>query len=221
MKKLNEHDAIVLSSGAELDAQGKLVQLLKNTSVPDSELLANLGLFLTSKNLSRLLFFYEVYQRILPLHGVVMEFGVRWGQTLSLLSALRGILEPFNRHRKIIGFDTFAGFRGIDEKDGERCQCKDGSFSVPDNYQAALDSVLSIQEQLNVRDIPLLQQGSKHVFQARDIGVPLNHGILIAHQKIISNPVSTVAIYPVGIKATSGTRLTITIQVVHLTRCHL
>lgn len=149
MKKLNEHDAIVLSSGAELDAQGKLVQLLKNTSVPDSELLANLGLFLTSKNLSRLLFFYEVYQRILPLHGVVMEFGVRWGQTLSLLSALRGILEPFNRHRKIIGFDTFAGFRGIDEKDGERCQCKDGSFSVPDNYQAALDSVLSIQEQLN------------------------------------------------------------------------
>ncbi|MDP8245318.1 MAG: TylF/MycF/NovP-related O-methyltransferase [Candidatus Hinthialibacter antarcticus] len=149
MKKLSEHDAIVLSSGDELDAQGHLAQLLKSTAVPDSELLANLGLYLTSKNLSRLLFFYEIYQRILPLHGVVMEFGVRWGQTLSLLSALRGILEPFNRHRKIIGFDTFAGFQGVDEKDGERCQCKDGSFSVPENYQSTLERILSIQEQLN------------------------------------------------------------------------
>lgn len=149
MKKLKEHDAIVLSSNNELDAQGRLTQLLKNTPIPDSELLANLGVFLTSKNLSRLLFFYEVYQRILPLHGVVMEFGVRWGQTLSLLSALRGILEPFNRHRKIIGFDTFAGFKGIDKKDGEECKCKDGSFSVPKNYQNELSDILSIQEQLN------------------------------------------------------------------------
>ena len=60
--KTEEHDAIVLSSSGEKDAQERLVELLKTTSIPDDELLANLGLFLTSKNLSRLLFFYEIYK---------------------------------------------------------------------------------------------------------------------------------------------------------------
>jgi hypothetical protein len=78
-----------------------------------------------------------------------MEFGVRWGQTLSLLSALRGIFEPFNRHRKIIGFDTFAGFKGMSEKDGKLCKTVDGSFSVSDNYEQYLADVLALQEALN------------------------------------------------------------------------
>ena len=78
-----------------------------------------------------------------------MEFGVRWGQTLSLLSALRGIFEPFNRHRKIIGFDTFEGFKGVSDVDGDLHSCKEGSFSVTENYQAHLDKVLHLQEQLN------------------------------------------------------------------------
>jgi len=147
--KTNKHDAIVLSSSHEKDAQTRLADLLKSTPIPDDEILANIGLYLTSKNLSRLLFFYEIYQQIIHTHGVVVEFGVRWGQTLSLLSALRGIFEPFNRHRKIIGFDTFDGFKGISEKDGQKCNCADGSFSVAADYENYLRKVLSLQEQLN------------------------------------------------------------------------
>jgi hypothetical protein len=78
-----------------------------------------------------------------------MEFGVRWGQTLSIMSALRGIFEPFNRHRKIIGFDTFEGFTGIGAKDGELCRCVDGSFSVTSEYETYLDKLLNLQEKLN------------------------------------------------------------------------
>src|SRR5687768_17122824 len=134
MKTL-KHDAIVLSSSSEKDAQQQFTALLKSTPLPDDELLPNLGLYLTSKSLSRLLFFHDIYQRILHTHGVIMEFGVRWGQTLSAMSALRGIFEPFNRHRKIIGFDTFSGFKGFSEKDGTLCQSKDGSFSVAPDYE--------------------------------------------------------------------------------------
>ena len=147
--KTEKHDAIVLSSVSEKDAQGRFVELLKSSPIPDDELLANLGIYFTSKNLSRLLFFYEIYKKILHSHGVIIEFGVRWGQTLSLMSALRGIFEPFNRHRKIIGFDTFEGFKGICEKDGDKCKCSDGSFDVPLDYEAYLDSVMSLQEELN------------------------------------------------------------------------
>lgn len=147
--KKNQHDAIVLSSMSEKDAQNSLMDLFKKMPMPDDEVLPNLGLFLTSKNLSRVLFFYEIYQKILHSHGVIIEFGVRWGQTLSILSALRGIFEPFNRHRKIIGFDTFAGFRGMNEKDGAACRCRDGSFSVAPNYKAYLHGILQLQETLN------------------------------------------------------------------------
>jgi hypothetical protein len=147
--KTNQHDAIVLSSSDEKDAQGQFAELLKSNPLPDDELLANLGLFLTSKSLSRLLFFYEIYQKILHSHGIIAEFGVRWGQTLSVMSALRGIFEPFNRHRKIVGFDTFAGFKGLSDKDGSRCKSTDGSFSVSADYEQYLGRLLGLQEALN------------------------------------------------------------------------
>lgn len=147
--KRNEFDAIVLSSSSEMDMQRHFSKCLQSAPIPGDELLANLGLFLTSKNFSRLLFFYEIYKKIIDKHGVIMEFGVRWGQNLSLMSALRGIFEPFNRHRKIIGFDTFEGFKGISDKDGSKCKCGEGSYAVPGDYERYLDTILALQEGLN------------------------------------------------------------------------
>ena len=149
MTKTEKHDAIVLSSSSEKDIQRHFTALLKSAPLPDDELLPNLGLFLSSKAFARLLFFYEIYQKILHSHGVIIECGVRWGQTLSILSALRGSLEPYNRHRHIIGFDTFEGFKGIGEQDGKLCQSKDGSFSVGAGYEDYLAQILTVQEQLN------------------------------------------------------------------------
>jgi len=147
--KTKKHDAIVLSSSEEKDAQALLTDQLIDTPIPPDELLANLGLFLTSKNLSRLLFFYEIYKNIVNTHGVICEFGVRWGQNLSLLSALRGIFEPFNRHRKIIGFDTFTGLCGVGEEDGTLSNTADNSFSVTPGYEERLESILTYQDALN------------------------------------------------------------------------
>ncbi|NDD29785.1 MAG: crotonobetainyl-CoA--carnitine CoA-transferase [Proteobacteria bacterium] len=150
MHKTQQHDAIVLSNSSEKDASARLAQLLAEAPIPRDELLPNLGLFLTSKSLSRVLFFYEVYKQIVDTHGVIAEFGVRWGQTLSLMEALRGILEPFNRHRKIIGFDTFEGARGFSAQvDGALSGTGEGSFSVPAGYEATLEQILSLQEALN------------------------------------------------------------------------
>lgn len=147
--KTTKHDAIVLSSQSEKDAQRRFTELAKQAPLPDDELLPNLGLFMTSKTLSRVLFFDEIYRKIVNTHGIICEFGVRWGQTLSVLSALRGIYEPFNRHRKIVGFDTFEGFRGMAEQDGAACKCTDGSFSVSPGYEDYLNEILGLQEALN------------------------------------------------------------------------
>jgi len=149
LRKKKENRTIVLSSGREKDAEQQLVDRLKGSMIPDKELLANYGLYTPSRALSRFLFFYEIYQLILRSHGVVIEFGVRWGQTLSWLVSLRSILEPFNRHRKILGFDTFAGFKGVAAKDGRSHGCREGDYAVCRDYAAQLDEILRLQERLN------------------------------------------------------------------------
>lgn len=131
---------------AELDNRQVLVDLLRAAPIPDNELLDNLSLFLTRQNLSDIFFIQELYQRALGVHGVVMEFGVRWGRHLALYEALRGVYEPFNHNRKIIGFDTFGGFPGVDAKDGRDPIVKAGSYNVTPNYEGYLERVLGALE---------------------------------------------------------------------------
>src|SRR5208337_4902884 len=91
--------------------------LLENCPIPQDEKLNNLGLFIKRQNMSRVIFFYELYKKILNVHGSIIMFGVRWGQDVAMLEAFRGMLEPFNYNRKIIGFDTFEGFPSITMRD--------------------------------------------------------------------------------------------------------
>ncbi len=119
---------------------------LKKCPVPDDQLLSNLGLFLNSKNLSRILFMNHLYRQIIDVQGIIIEFGTRWGQNLALFAALRGIYEPFNRHRKIVGFDTFAGFPGISKEDGSSDLVQVGNLSVTENYVEYLTQILEYQE---------------------------------------------------------------------------
>ena len=93
------------SSSKEKEIYKKLFYLLKENKL-NEELLSNLPLFVTRQVFMRQLFFYELYKKILDIHGVIMEFGCRWGTNLSTLIALRGYLEPYNHNRTIIGFDT-------------------------------------------------------------------------------------------------------------------
>src|SRR5690606_363111 len=101
----------------------------------------NLGLYLTRQELSRINFMQKLYEMIVPVHGVIMEFGVRWGQNMALFSTLRGIHEPFNYNRAIVGFDTFEGFPSVATQDGEREQPGDDGVTADrtNELEAILD----------------------------------------------------------------------------------
>jgi hypothetical protein len=133
----------------ERDARNELYELLKECPIPEDQVLSNLGLFLNSKNLSRILFMNYIYQKIVDVQGVVFEFGTRWGQNVALFAALRGIYEPFNRHRKIVAFDTFEGFPSIHEKDGDSPMMVEGMLNLTENYDQYLSSVVSTIEKDN------------------------------------------------------------------------
>ena len=135
------------ASKNELSLRDKLFNLFKDNPIPDEELLLNIGLFTNRQTLSRMLWMNELYQNIVHVQGIVIEFGVRWGQTLALFESFRGMYEPFNYKRKIVGFDTFKGFPSTDVKDGKSDAISVGAYAVAENYEEYLKQILDYHEQ--------------------------------------------------------------------------
>jgi hypothetical protein len=116
----------------------------------DEELLVNLGLYMRSGALAKILFLNEMYQMILGLPGIVCEFGVWWGQSLVVFENLRAVYEPYNYTRSIVGFDTFSGYTEIGGEDRRSETISEGVYSVPMGYEEYLRSLLNYHEQENV-----------------------------------------------------------------------
>ena len=137
------------SSGINTPRQQKLRDLHGRISDKLPTPIWNLNnslMFSDRLSISRILYFDNLYRQIVGNTGIICEFGVLYGSTLSLLANLRGIHEPYNFLRKIVGFDTFSGFND-QLTDGERAQgWEAGDFSVPEDYQDTLAELLDAHE---------------------------------------------------------------------------
>jgi len=140
--KINQH-----TSEAQRTERNKFLSIYKECPIPDNEILSNLGLFLRRQVISRILYMNELYKKIVGVPGIVIEFGTRWGQNLALFESFRGLYEPFNQGREIIGFDTFQGFSTVTEKDGNDSIATEGAYSVTEGYEKYLERVLDYHEQ--------------------------------------------------------------------------
>lgn len=60
---------------------------------------------------------YEIFKKILGIHGGIIECGVHQGGGLMTWGILSSIFEPVNHRRKVIGFDSFEGFTEICPED--------------------------------------------------------------------------------------------------------
>ena len=99
------------------------------------------GLVTLKKNsISHILFLDFIYKKILDVPGVVIEFGVQWGASTSILLNLHKLYEPQNLSRSIIGFDTFTGFNDIGPNDSSKF--KVGDYSVPAGWEKELEKIL-------------------------------------------------------------------------------
>jgi len=133
------------SSDQEQDSNNRLLEITK-TLLPiygQGWNRCNI-LSLRRQSISRILYYDELYKKILDVPGVICEFGVQWGVTLAQLIAFRGIYEPYNHSRKIYGFDTFQGFPEIHQKD--RGFSSVGDYSVNPEHFDLLEEILTIHE---------------------------------------------------------------------------
>ncbi|MCK6467023.1 MAG: TylF/MycF family methyltransferase [Candidatus Brocadia sinica] len=106
------------------------------------EKLQNFTKYVPTQDLRKFFCRYELFRKILHVHGSIVECGVLYGGGLMAWAQLSEIFEPLNHLRNIIGFDTFAGFVSFSEMDktGTAFQGKNGGLAI-DTYDDLLNSI--------------------------------------------------------------------------------
>jgi hypothetical protein len=130
------------SSNRQRLAKAMIGDLLSNSPLPKADLMHNLGLYMRGSYLAKILFLHEVYEHILGIPGVIMEFGTWWGANVALFHNLRSVLEPYNRDRTVIGFDSFNGYPEIDD----HCNITKDSYCTTEGWERDLEHILKVHQ---------------------------------------------------------------------------
>jgi len=120
----------------------ELEQYFLNSKWSTLEKLENFPKYVPRGNIARFLARYEIFKEIVTVQGSIVECGVLYGGGLMAWAQLSTIFEPANHQRNVIGFDTFAGFSKISEKDqgGTSDFLTEGGLSV-DSHQDLMECI--------------------------------------------------------------------------------
>lgn len=102
---------------AEQAAGKNLSKVFTNSGESVEVKLENFTKYVSRQRLTRLLALYEIFKRVLPVKGSIIECGIYRGFGLMAWANLSAILEPVNLTRRIYGFDTFQGFPALAGED--------------------------------------------------------------------------------------------------------
>lgn len=121
--------------------------------------LANFPKYVRRQNLARFLVQTEIFKLQLPVKGSIVECGVHHGGGVMSWAKLSTTLEPYNYHRKIIGFDTFEGFPHVAPIDElNHPNVKVGMFSEAYNiYDELNECINEYDENRFLNDIPKIE----------------------------------------------------------------
>lgn len=104
-------------SPAEVDFYSKRINLLAQKKAED--VIESPFVYCKRQLVTTALTRIELFKKVLEIQGAIVECGVHKANSLMLYYHLSTILEPYNFHRKIIGFDTFEGFRSLSKQDND------------------------------------------------------------------------------------------------------
>ena len=104
----------------EKEAGKKIEKMFINNPDSVEVKLENFTKYIKRQKLTRLLSLYEIFKKIIPVKGSIIECGVYGGFGLMAWAQMSAILEPVNLTRRIYGFDTFKGFSSINKEDDNK-----------------------------------------------------------------------------------------------------
>jgi hypothetical protein len=126
---------------------GKNIERIFSTC-PDSveTKLENFPKYVRRQQLKRFIALYEIFKLALPVKGSVVECGVFKGFGVMSWAKLSAMLEPENLTRRIYGFDTFAGFPSISDRDANPVAAPHDGALFADSYEE-LQSLIAQYDQ--------------------------------------------------------------------------
>jgi Macrocin-O-methyltransferase (TylF) len=99
------------------DAAKRLAHLFRDSPDSVSRKLRAFPKYVPREAVGRFLALYELFRRIRRVKGSIVECGVYRGFSLLTWAKVASVLEPENVTRRIYGFDSFAGFPAVTDKD--------------------------------------------------------------------------------------------------------
>ena len=87
--------------------------------VPIEIKFGNFTKYARRQKIARFLTQHEIFKKQIQIKGSVVECGVHHGSGIMAWAKISSTLEPYNYHRKVIGFDTFSGFPSVSAIDNE------------------------------------------------------------------------------------------------------
>lgn len=114
--------------------------------ISNLEICRNFQIYARRIFLKRFLAHYELFQKVIDLPGDIVELGVYRGTTLMNWANFLEIRNMGDRHKQVFGFDNFAGFTDISEKDGindEQVNKHQGGFDAG-AFEEILEDAIAI-----------------------------------------------------------------------------
>lgn len=144
---------------SEIEKQASLNYAKIFKQAPDSiEIkLQNFSKYIRRQNVTRFLACYEIFKKILPMKGSVVECGVYRGFTLMNWALFSSVLEPANLTRRIYGFDTFEGFSAVSQKDKNKFRKTKQGELFSDSYQELLELIQIYDSNRFLGHVPKVQ----------------------------------------------------------------
>jgi hypothetical protein len=126
----------------EIEYRVELEEYYKKSIGNNVEKLQNFAKYVPTQDLRKFVCRYELFKKILNVHGSIVECGTLFGGGLMTWAQFSEIFEPLNHLRNIIGFDTFSGFVSVCEEDKTdiAVQSKKGGLAI-DTYEDILESI--------------------------------------------------------------------------------
>ncbi len=119
--------------------------------------LRNFSKYVRRQDIARFMVFFELFKKQIDLKGSIVECGVHQGGGLMTWAKLSSILEPYNYHRKIIGFDTFSGIPKFTKFDTDK-KIKKPKFKENINILNDLKDSIDLYDQNRfINDVPKIE----------------------------------------------------------------
>ena len=125
----------------------------ENSSGSIAERLAAFPRYVDRSSLGRFVIRYELFKKVHYVQGSIVECGVYRGAGLFAFAQLAALFEPLNHRRRIIGFDTFAGFPSVTASDAGSAESHPGGIAGA-GREEMLQAVELYDTDRPFRDVP-------------------------------------------------------------------